>query len=228
MAQNWVRPHRAYRCPAGTINLRHWAVSSSTALAASGWSLEIRLSIASSSSTTFALLVNGPAWAPSRWHIFSVCRESAIRYSACVVLTFQVPEAWNAARLIAPQPSTSQYSNITGDLWTRPSAGAVMLLDFIKLIETGKADCSAYDVIYAHAQARLPKSITSCAAASCAGARASIWPRICSRSTTRTRSCASCSEAGAHGVRALTSDWRVKGTRQTATWGCSPSGAWQG
>ncbi|MDF2797501.1 MAG: Flagellar protein FlgJ [Devosia sp.] len=51
-----------------------------------------------------------------------------------------------------------------------------MLLDFIRKIETGKADASAYDVIYAHAQARLPKPITSMTVAELQHHQTNGWP----------------------------------------------------
>jgi muramidase (phage lysozyme) len=54
--------------------------------------------------------------------------------------------------------------------------GAAMLLDFIRKIETGKADASAYDVIYAHAQARLPKPITRMTVAELQHHQTNGWP----------------------------------------------------
>ena len=54
--------------------------------------------------------------------------------------------------------------------------GAALLLDFIKRIETGKADTSAYDVIYAHAQARLPKPITRMTVAELQHHQSEGWP----------------------------------------------------
>lgn len=51
-----------------------------------------------------------------------------------------------------------------------------MLLDFIKRIETGKADASTYDVIYAHAQARLPKPITRMTVAELQHHQTNGWP----------------------------------------------------
>lgn len=54
--------------------------------------------------------------------------------------------------------------------------GAAVLLDFIRKIETGKADASAYDVIYAHAQGRLPKPITKMTIAELQGHQAKGWP----------------------------------------------------
>ena len=51
-----------------------------------------------------------------------------------------------------------------------------MLLDFIREIETGKADASAYDVIYAHAQARLPKPITRMTVAELQHHQSEGWP----------------------------------------------------
>lgn len=54
--------------------------------------------------------------------------------------------------------------------------GAALLLDFIRKIETGKADASAYDVIYAHAQARLPKPITRMTVAELQHYQANDWP----------------------------------------------------
>lgn len=53
---------------------------------------------------------------------------------------------------------------------------AAILLDFIRKIETGKADASAYDVIYAHAQGRLPKPITKMTIAELQGHQAKGWP----------------------------------------------------
>ncbi len=40
-------------------------------------------------------------------------------------------------------------------------AGAARLLDFVRLIETGRADRASYDVIYGHNQAKLAKPLTS-------------------------------------------------------------------
>lgn len=40
-------------------------------------------------------------------------------------------------------------------------AGAALLLDFIRLTETGKADRSSYDVIYGHNEGKLPQPITT-------------------------------------------------------------------
>jgi muramidase (phage lysozyme) len=54
--------------------------------------------------------------------------------------------------------------------------GAALLLDFIRKIETGKADATAYDVIYANAQARLPKSITRMTVAELQHHQSEGWP----------------------------------------------------
>ncbi len=40
-------------------------------------------------------------------------------------------------------------------------AGAAILLDFVRLTETGKTDRSSYDVIYGHNESKLTKKITS-------------------------------------------------------------------
>lgn len=40
-------------------------------------------------------------------------------------------------------------------------AGAALLLDFVRLIETGKTDRSSYDVIFGHNEDKISKKITS-------------------------------------------------------------------
>ncbi|MFC7064828.1 hypothetical protein [Brucella rhizosphaerae] len=40
-------------------------------------------------------------------------------------------------------------------------AGAALLLDFVRLIETGKTDRSSYDVIYGHNEGKISKKVTS-------------------------------------------------------------------
>ena len=40
-------------------------------------------------------------------------------------------------------------------------AGAALLLDFVRVIETGKTDRSSYDVIYGHREGMISKKITS-------------------------------------------------------------------
>ncbi|RUT32658.1 hypothetical protein EMQ25_05795 [Arsenicitalea aurantiaca] len=40
-------------------------------------------------------------------------------------------------------------------------AGAAVLLDFIRKIETGKADASSYEVVFGHNESKLPKPLTT-------------------------------------------------------------------
>lgn len=54
--------------------------------------------------------------------------------------------------------------------------GAAILLDFIRGIETGRTDASAYNVIYANKQGKLPKPITTMTVAELQGHQASGWP----------------------------------------------------
>lgn len=55
-------------------------------------------------------------------------------------------------------------------------AGAAILLDFIRKVETGRDDASAYDVIYAHKQGKLPKPITTMTVGELQAHQASGWP----------------------------------------------------
>jgi muramidase (phage lysozyme) len=57
-------------------------------------------------------------------------------------------------------------------------AGAALLLDFIGKTETGKEGREGYDVIYAHAQGRLPKPITQMTIAELQGHQKSDWPAV--------------------------------------------------
>lgn len=53
---------------------------------------------------------------------------------------------------------------------------AAILLDFIRKVETGRADATAYDTIYAHKQNKLPKPITRMTLAELQGHQAKGWP----------------------------------------------------
>lgn len=53
---------------------------------------------------------------------------------------------------------------------------AALLLNFIGEVETGRKGREGYDVIYAHAQAKLPKPITRMTIAELQGHQASGWP----------------------------------------------------
>lgn len=55
-------------------------------------------------------------------------------------------------------------------------APAAILLDFIGEIEVGRKGIEGYDVIYSHAQNRLPKPITQMTVAELQGHQASGWP----------------------------------------------------
>lgn len=55
-------------------------------------------------------------------------------------------------------------------------AGAALLLDAIGEIETGRKGHEGYDVIFAHAQAKLPKPITQMTIAELQGHQAKGWP----------------------------------------------------
>lgn len=55
-------------------------------------------------------------------------------------------------------------------------AGAALLLDFIGEIEVGRKGRDGYDVIYSHAQGKLPKPITNMTIAELQGHQASGWP----------------------------------------------------
>lgn len=57
-------------------------------------------------------------------------------------------------------------------------AGAALLLNFIRLTETGKADRSSYDVIYGHNEGKLPRPITSMTIGEVVDAQASFTRRF--------------------------------------------------
>ncbi|KAB2693862.1 hypothetical protein [Brucella intermedia] len=57
-------------------------------------------------------------------------------------------------------------------------AGAALLLDFIRLTETGKADRSSYDVIYGHNEGKLPQPITTMTIGELVDAQASFTRRF--------------------------------------------------
>ncbi|OEI84428.1 hypothetical protein GRI33_00970 [Brucella sp. BO3] len=57
-------------------------------------------------------------------------------------------------------------------------AGAALLLDFIRLTETGKADRSSYDVIYGHNEGKLPQPITTMTIGEVIDAQASFTRRF--------------------------------------------------
>lgn len=54
--------------------------------------------------------------------------------------------------------------------------GAAILLDFIREVETGRRGREAYDVIYSHAQDKLPKPITQMTVAELQRHQRSGWP----------------------------------------------------